>query len=255
MTDLPCISVVTPVLNGEKTIERNLESVWKLRRWVCEHIVQDGGSTDGTQDILERWRNKTDGFVKPAFEKDSGIADGFNKGIRRAKGQWIAIQNADDWYDQDAFLHAEPYMDGSLTILHGMLRQHRLDGTVRDVGKRPYDPKRHFRPITTMPAQHPTCIIRRDVYNRVGLYNTRYNIAMDYDFLLRAHLAGVSFQYIPFIISNFSTGGLSSRNPLSGWHEMLDSKLVNLDNKIIPRFWYAQKYLRYKIKFLFSRNF
>lgn len=252
MANTPRISVVTPVLNAAASLERNLESVWRARHWVCEHIIQDGGSTDGSRDILEHWRDKTGGFVSPRFEEDSGIADGFNRGIRRASGQWVAIQNADDWYDDEAFHHVEPYLDEPLTILHGMLRQHRHDGSVREVGKRPYDPERHFRPRRTMPAQHPTCIIGRDVYDKVGPYDTRYSIAMDYDFLLRAHLSGVKFTYIPEVISNFSTSGLSSVNPLQGWREMLDSKLRNLDDKISPRLWYVNKCLRFKFSCLFE---
>lgn len=245
MMNKPCISVITPVLNGAETLERNLQSVWQARQWVSEHIVQDGGSSDGTRAILERWHAETSGFVRPYFENDAGIADGFNRGIQKARSQWIAIQNADDWYDDGAFAHIEPFLGMSFAIIHGMLRQHRSDGTTRIAGKLNYDPKRHFRPLRTMPAQHPTCIMSRDVYDRVGLYNTRYAIAMDYDFLLRAHLSGARFTYIPEVICNFTTGGLSSRDPLVGWREMLDSKRTNLDNTIVPYLWYAHKYLRY----------
>ena len=253
MADLPCISVVTPVLNGAATLERNLESVWRSRHWVCEHVVQDAGSTDDSRAILERCQDKTGGFVKPVFEEDSGISDGFNRGLHRTTGKWIAIQNSDDWYDDEAFQHVEPYLDERLTILHGMLRQHRLDGTVRIVGNRSYDSERHFKPLLTMPAQHPTCIIGRDVYDRVGHYNTYYKIAMDYDFLLRAHLRGVTFTHIPEVICNFSRGGMSSANTVQGWREMLDSKLTFLDDRISPRFWYASKLFRYTLRNLFRR--
>lgn len=249
---LPCVSVVTPVLNGADTLERNLESVWRARRWVAEHIIQDGGSSDGTRDILESWQEKTDGFVKPVSEPDDGIADGFNRGINRAlkKGgsKWISILNADDWYDENAFDHLEPLFHLNFTILHGMIRQHRPDGTTRVVGKADYDPERHFRPLKTMPAQHPTCFVAKDVYEKVGAFDKRFAIAMDYDFLLRAHLAGAHFHYVPHVITNFTVGGKSSEDPLLAAREVMQSKIENLHQTVAPRLWYLGKWIKHMTK-------
>ena len=247
MTPHPCVSVVTPVLNAAKTLERTLESVWRARDWVKEHIVQDAGSTDGSRDIIEAWHEKTGGFLRPEVAPDEGIADGFNRGVRRAGAQWVAILNADDWYDEHAFDHLSPFFSDRFTILHGMIRQHRPDGTTRIAGKSDYDPRRHFRPLKTMPAQHLTCFISRDAYETVGFYDKKYSIAMDYDFLLRAYLAGVTFRYIPQVITNFTVGGRSSTDPLLAAREMMDSKIRNIDHHVTPRLWYLQKWLRHKI--------
>lgn len=242
-TSHPSISIVTPTLDVADTLERCLESVWAAQKdaGVIEHIVQDGGSTDGTREILEAWQARTDGFLKPAFEVDTGIADAFNRGIRRARGGWIGILNADDWYDPAAFRHLASYLQRTFTILHGQLRQHAADGGSRVVGKRNYDPKRHFRPLTQMPAQHPTCFVSRDVYDRVGLFDTDYRIAMDYDFLLRAHLAGVEFVYVPEVITNFSRGGRSAEDPVLAVQEMRQSRMRHTGHKLAPWVWYLGK--------------
>lgn len=245
MTDdhpVPSISVVTPTLNAAATLERCLDSVWAGRdQGVVEHIVQDGGSTDGTQDLLAAWEARTDGFVRWVSEPDAGIADAFNRGVRRAHGDWIGILNADDWYDEDAFRHIAPHLDRRFTILHGLLRQAAADGTVRLVGKRVYDPKRHFRPVTAMAAQHPTCFVSRDVYEKVGLFDPAYRIAMDYDFLLRAHLAGVDFVHIPDAITNFSQGGRSGQDPLLSVQEMRRSRTRHTGRWLGPWLWYLGK--------------
>ena len=85
-TERPGISIVTAVLDSAGTIERCLDSVWRQRQHVLEHIVVDGGSTEGTIDILRRLADQRPGFLHFTSQPDRGIADAFNKGIQAARG-------------------------------------------------------------------------------------------------------------------------------------------------------------------------
>ena len=195
--------------------------MWNLRDGFLEHIIHDSGS-------------------------EGGIGDAFNRGVARASGDWAGILNADDWYTEATFNHIAPHLDRQFTILHGMIRQHRLDGSTRVTGKRNHDPKHHFRSLKTMPAQHPTCFVHRRVYEQVGQFDTACSIAMDYDFLLRAHLANAEFIYIPEVITNFTVGRASSVMPLVGMREMWQSKKLYTGQIIRPTLWYFLQWLKWR---------
>ncbi len=243
MTDLARtarVSIVTVVLNGAGTIERCLDSVWRQREHVFEHIVVDGGSSDGTVEILERRAAERSDFLSFTSEPDQGIADGFNKGIRRVQGDWVGLLNADDWYEDGALATVASYMDREV-ILHGRMRLHDPEtGASRESGRLDYDPARHFRPLKTMPAQHPTCFVPRPVYQRVGLFNTEFRLAMDYEFLLRTHLAGVEFHYLPEVITNFDVSGVSAQGGNAARREMMAAQILHRRETWGPRWLYAK---------------
>ena len=89
------VSVITVVLNGANTIEQTIQSVIKQDYPQIEYIIIDGGSTDGTLDVIKKYRNKIDFFVS---ESDRGLYDAMNRGIGFSKGQIVGIVNSDDWY-------------------------------------------------------------------------------------------------------------------------------------------------------------
>ncbi len=225
--EIPSVSIVTPVFNCAATIERCLDSVWSQHEYLLEHFVVDAGSTDGTVEVLERYAALHPDFLFFSSEPDRGIADGFNKGIRASKGDWIGILNADDWYEDNALAKLIPYMDRD-AILHGRSRLHEpKTGAARESGTLDYDPARHFRPMEKMPAQWPTCFIPRSIYEGVGLYSTEFRLAMDYEFFLRAHLAGVEFRYLPEVIANFTLGGASGQDRNSARREMALAQMLH----------------------------
>lgn len=237
----PRISIVTPVLNGATTIDRCLDSVAVQHPAVIEHIIVDGGSADGTLERLRR-RTATGGgaALRLLGGPDRGIADAWNKGIEASSGEWIGILNADDWYEPDAIVQLLPYMTG-VAVVHGRSRLHdSRTGAARESGPLEWFPEKHFRPLQKMPAQHPTCFVPRTVYERVGLYDTNFRLAMDYDFLLRAHLAGIPFRYVPKVITNFSVMGASSRDPRRSQREVLASQVLHLNRLRGPLWNYVQ---------------
>lgn len=244
MSSLPTVSIVTPSFNSVSTIERCIEAVWAQRDQVLEHVVVDAGSTDGTVDILEKLAAERPTFLRIDVRPDRGISHGFNRGLDMARGTWIGIVNADDWYVDGVLALLRPMMLAGETILHGRLRQHDPEtGQSRDVGKLKYDPAKHFDPLRKMPAQHPTCFVPRTVYDRVGGFSESFRIAMDYDFLQRAHLAGVSFTYVPEVITNFSIGGVSTQAPLAAAREMFASQVLHQKQVLVPLVHYLGKRL------------
>ena len=95
------VSVLTPCYNSIKTIEKTLECIEKQTYQNIEYIIVDGGSTDGTLELIEQHRNRLPKQFTLISEKDNGIYDAMNKGIGLAKGRLIGIVNSDDWYEED----------------------------------------------------------------------------------------------------------------------------------------------------------
>ena len=235
----PSVSVITACFNAVDTIERTLDSVQGQQPSVLEHIIVDGGSTDGT---LERVlaRREADPRIRVIRGPDRGIADAWNKGLAAAEGDWIGIINADDWYAEDTLKTLQPYL-GEEAVLHGRMRVHDpVSGRSKIFGPAPGEGEPAFRPKSVMPTEHATTFVSAAVYRRVGGFNTAPGLAMDYDLLLRAHLDGVSFCYIPAVLANFTRGGPSAQDPLRGQCEVLASKILNLNEVRRPIAVYAR---------------
>jgi glycosyltransferase involved in cell wall biosynthesis len=207
------ISVITVCYNSQATIERSIQSVVDQQWSEVEHIVIDGGSTDGTLEILERFRPHLTSLVS---EPDKGIYDAMNKGLARASGEVVCFLNADDQY-------ADPTV---LTEVAQQMRTHKLDALVADVGFfKAGEPTRMIRRYRSdrfspqklawgwMPA-HPGFFLKREVAQRVGLFKTDYRIAGDYEFVVRAfHGHKLRYRHLPRVLVNMQAGGASN----NGW--------------------------------------
>lgn len=207
------ISVITVCYNSQATIERSIQSVVDQQWPEVEHIVIDGGSTDGTLEILERFRPHLASLVS---EPDRGIYDAMNKGLARASGEVVCFLNADDRY-------ADPTV---LTEVAQQMRTHKLDALVADVGFfKAGEPTRMIRRYRSdrfspqklawgwMPA-HPGFFLKREVAERVGLFKTDYRIAGDYEFVVRAfHGHHLHYRHLPRVLVHMQAGGASN----NGW--------------------------------------
>ncbi|MGV8137969.1 MAG: glycosyltransferase family 2 protein [Mangrovibacterium sp.] len=200
------ISVITVVLNGSSHIEQTIQSVLNQAYSNLEYIIIDGGSTDGTIDVIKKYQNRITYWES---EADKGISDAFNKGIRKATGDVIGIINADDWYEPDALERiAEEYTSNpEIGIFYGMTA-FRRGGNVH---LHPVKPLAHVGLFWGMSLTHPGVFVRKKTYDSVGMFNLSYRLAMDYDFLLRALLAGIKFKFVDHHLSNYRSGGLSDR--------------------------------------------
>ena len=198
------ISVVTAVLNDVPHIAETMDSVLGQHYPELEYIVIDGGSTDGTREIVEARRGELAAFVS---EPDSGIYEAMNKGIRRATGEVVGIINSGDRYFDGAFrIVADAFArcGGGKRIFWGDVEyEHR--GRVR--GFRPEKLK-----IGAF-APHPSMFVPLAVYREIGLYDETFRLLGDYEFMYRAiNVRGIAPLYVPELIAFYREGGLSDRH-------------------------------------------
>lgn len=208
----PLISVVTASWNCVNTIDDCLRSVAAQTWPVLEHVVIDGGSTDGTVQLLEKHHLQIGVLVS---EPDKGIYDALNKGIARASGDVIGFLHADDLYAHSGVLAtiAHVFEDPSVCAVYGDLQYVRKEDTtqvVRHWASRPFE-----SPMLRqgwMPP-HPTLYVRREWYERIGGFDTNYRIAADYFSVLQLFSQpGFKAVHIPEVLVKMRVGGASNRS-------------------------------------------
>jgi len=204
------ISVVTPVYN-EPRIESTLESIVAQEGVPdTEIIVVDGGSTDETPQIIERFSDVVDVYIN---EPDDGVYDAMNKGIARATGEVVGILNADDRYHDEDVLNrvCETFEDGAADLCYGdLVYVNGDDEVVRYWESGNYRPRRFY--FGWMPP-HPTVFVKREVYDRCGRFDLDFSIAADYELLLRFLLKHeLSAAYIDRVLVRMRTGGKSNES-------------------------------------------
>lgn len=218
----PLVSVITCVYNGESHLEQTIKSVLAQTYPNIEYIVIDGGSTDNTLTILEKYKDDIDVVVS---EKDKGIADAMNKGIDLAKGQIVGIIHSDDWYDNNAVALAVSALKSS-DIAYGYLMYWK-DEVAYMVYKCD-----HTLLKNEMTVSHPTVFIKKSVYEKYGTYNLNYKLAMDYDKLLMYMIEGCQFQLINKVLANFRYSGASDQNWISAYNEVRIIKNKHIGNSL-----------------------
>lgn len=213
------VSIVTVAFNAARTIERTINSVAAQTYPNVEYILVDGGSTDGTIDLLRKREADIDIWLS---EPDHGISDAFNKGIALARGEFIALVNADDWLEPRHMEWAVNHLRRTeADFVFGNMIVHAGDGSPQYLllGDRRYIERlRHAMPD----INHPSVVCRRQVYERLGLYDTRLRVAMDYEWILRGYVAGVRGDYVPEITSHMEGSGISHRSGHIGLREVRD---------------------------------
>lgn len=206
------ISVVTAVFNRADTIVQAMQSVQSQSYPDVEHVIQDGGSTDATIERIETLANASTRILS---EPDSGIYDAINRGIARATGDIVGLMHSDDFFASDEVLAkvAQAFADRSVDGVYGDLDYVAADNPsriIRHWRSGPYDPAslRHG----WMPP-HPTLYLRRDVFEKHGLYDASYRISGDYDAMLRYLVKGqIALAYIPEVLVKMRVGGESNRS-------------------------------------------
>ncbi len=201
------ISIVTIVLNGENEIEETILGVLNQNFSNLEYIVIDGGSTDGTMKIIDKYKKNIDKVVSG---KDGGIYQAINKGIGLCTHELVGLIHSGDRYEKDV-----------LSTVYKLFKQTDSDVIYGDIIAVERDSQMSIDTILVgnhallkkrMSTPHPATFIKLAVYKEVRMYNCEYKIAADYDLLLELFCKGHSFHYSNKILATFQQDGISSTN-------------------------------------------
>lgn len=205
----PLVSIITVVFNGEKYLKQTIDSVIGQTYKNIEYIVIDGGSTDGTIDIIKSYQDKISTWVS---ERDKGLYDAMNKGIAMANGELIGMINSDDWYDPNAVEIVVSSFNTNPTkkIFHGDRYDILEDGSRR---LKKFHPSNFKFIYYGMTYNHPSMFVHKDIYENEK-FNTELRALSDYEFVLKNYKKEPNaFYYIPNAYVNYRLDGLSGTMP------------------------------------------
>ena len=249
----PKISIITVSFNSQSTIKQTIQSVDSQDYQNKEFLLIDGASADWTLDIISFLKDKINYFVS---EKDNGIYDAMNKGIQAASGDIIGILNSDDFYSSNQVLSkvTKIFEETDCDCLYGDLVY--VDkGDARNIvryWKSGEFSKKKLRMGWMLP--HPTFFVKKEIYEKYGLYNIKLKTAADYEMILRLlHNVSIKVEYLPEILIKMRIGGESNSsfiNRLKGNYE--DNLAWDMNNLRKPPFIRFLKPLR-KIKQFFKK--
>lgn len=228
------ISIITVCFNEVSSIQKTIDSVVSQNINNIEWIVVDGGSTDGTLEILEKYRSR---FTYIISEKDAGIYNAMNKGIALARGEYLLFLNGGDYLADTNTLSQilsnrlkADFVYGDINIISG-------SSSKRFVMPSEITPEFLYR--KTIP--HQSTLTKRSLFDKAGLYNEHYKIVADYEFILRALLRhDATFQYLPIVFACYPNNGVSS-----------DVVKRKAEKSLVHRFYYSpfqRFFLKNKIK-------
>jgi glycosyltransferase involved in cell wall biosynthesis len=227
----PLISIITVCLNSAEFIEQTIQSVISQKYPNKEYIIIDGGSTDGTVEIIKKYQSH---LAYWHSKPDRGLAHAFNLGFEHTQGEWIIYLNADDFFLDDSVLEK---------MVPHLLSQNQTDAVIGQLIKmtREKNPRslplfciyanpwrwQEFRRYCSMP--HQATFTHRSYFERMGSFDESFKIAVDYEFFLRA-CKNLHCAYIPIAVSGMRTGGIASQSFLKTLRE---SQRAQLKNKAI----------------------
>lgn len=240
------VSIITPCLNSEKTIRQTVESVLQQTYEDIEYIIIDGKSSDRTLEIICEYVSSFQGRMQYISEQDNGIYDAMNKGIAQATGDIIGIINSDDWYERDAVEEiVKCFMNTDAEVVYGeewILNENR---------------QREYHTYHMGFPPHPGMFVRREAYQKYGMYDLKYQIASDWDLILRFMAGGVPFERIDRIVANYSKSGVSSVRSLACAKETYEIELKYLgkcNENILNRNDIEEKYNRVQLLYISQKE-
>jgi len=210
----PYITIITSTYNASKTLKRCLDSVESQLYPNIEHIIIDGNSSDGTQEIIAQHASKDDSRISYWIsEQDSGIYDAWNKAIPHINGEWVLFLGADDYYLEDIFSKVVPVLekqDDKVTIAYGKVFVFNgEDGQIKQTSGKAwvdYKKKGFFRGVGMLPHQ---AVFHRSSLFKTNKFDINYKIGADYNFLYPVLLERSPI-FIDMPIAMYSDGGVSS---------------------------------------------
>ena len=199
----PLVSIITPTYNSSNFLEKAIKSVKGQNYSNIEHIIIDGGSTDGTLNIIKKYDSTYN--MRWISEKDSGVAEAMNKGFKMAKGQIFAWLDSDNYYNPGIIKKVVDifFQDSELKIVYGNV------SILEGFNKRLYVPiyltdfnTALLRGCSAIPPQ-PGVFFKKELFEKVKGFNENYIIACDYDFWLKVLKEKPKMKYLPIVIGNY----------------------------------------------------
>jgi glycosyltransferase involved in cell wall biosynthesis len=206
------VSIITAVFNNKSHIADCITSVLNQSYKNIEYIIIDGGSTDGTRDVIKKYDGKISKWIS---EPDNGIYDALNKGIKLASGDVIGFLHADDVFAHNNIIEtivseiSKRKTDSCYSDLV-YVESKNIDKVIRYWKSCPYNDTLFYR--GWMPP-HPTFFVKKEIYDKYGSFNTHFKIASDYELMLRFLVKyRISTVYIPEVLIKMRMGGTSNRS-------------------------------------------
>lgn len=230
MTTPPTVSVITATFNlitnnRQERMCRSVESIHAQTGCQLEHIIIDGGSTDGTLDFLKPYEEK--GWLKVYSEPDKGVYDAFNKGIKKATGKYVCFINSDDYLENSQGLsRALSYLEQSGADFSYSPVSYEQNGKIIMTDDKTVSMCNVFY---YMPGCHQGMVFKKDLFSTIGYHDLSYQICSDYDFILKAVLQKATFVKVPEKYAVFGLEGLTGNNPEIINKESVSIKAKNFD--------------------------
>ena len=242
----PFISIVTVVFNGAVPLEKTILNIRQQSHTDFEHVIIDGGSTDGTVDVIKKYDDKIAFWVS---EKDQGIYDAMNKSLQFAHGKWLIFLNAGDtFYDENSLKSFVDFVD------HAKERYDLVFGDVLVVdGDKEYirSFKNTFGFLLRNMICHQCMFYSRGVFEKAGDFNKAYRMTADFDHLMRIKTLGLNIGKVPAVIARYGLDGVSATE--KGIRKIWDERIrIFSSDKTIPWFTrlvyglYAKTALKYR---------
>ncbi len=232
--DTPLVSIITVSFNSSKTIEKTILSVINQTYKNIEYIIIDGSSTDGTLDIINKFKDRISYFIS---EKDGGIYDAMNKGSIVAHGKYLNFMNSDDYFFSDSVIEeCAQYLDGINDIVYGNteVRHEEFRSDKIQINNLPKD-------LWKKPVNHQSSFIKRETMLKYG-YNITNKIIADYEFFLNVYYKNGKIIKINKTIASYYGGGYSGVNKkqsIKDWYKTIKK----FDHRFTIKLWYIWRKL------------
>lgn len=245
------VSIITVTYNSAQTLARTMDSVSSQTYPNIEHIIVDGASTDGTVDIIKQCQGSVAYFVS---EPDKGIYDALNKGLKKATGDIIGQLNSDDVFADNRVIEliVKRFENKQCDVVYGnLIYQPQCpdkDKVFRYWKSNRFDPK--CLKYGWMPP-HPTLYCKKEVYDKVGHFDTKFRISADYDFVLRV-FSNLDYKtsYLPAVLVRMNIGGVSNSSFRNIICKMVEDYNVLKKNHIGSLFTLGCKNVRKLMQFI-----
>jgi len=229
------ISIITPCLNRKEFIAEAIESVLQQQYSHFEHIIIDGGSTDGTLEILDKYSH-----LNVISEKDKGLYDAINKGLAIAKGHIIGLLNSDDFYEPDIFKDVSKAFDDDPALLHfcGQSQVFQKNGDeikIINIRKSKFCMELNYKYIIYHPFQINARFFRNEIFKNYGMFSLDYSYMADLEFMLRLTQFNIKSKNYYAIVYNYR------KHPGS---ITFNSNMPNYDHCYAKKFQIAKMFLK-----------